>query len=147
MSGIRMTEDQYLAIIARRNAAPSIVEMRDNPQAKQPKQKYRNTKVEDQGVKFDSKAEHRRWVYLVDQQKKKVIKNLRRQVTYELIPKQARPSGGYERATNYIADMVYEDHEGRVVVEDVKGHATPEYRLKRKLMLWVHGIEVKEIRS
>ncbi len=46
-----------------------------------------------------------------------------------------------------LADFVYVDANGRQVVEDVKGAVTPEFRLKRKLMLWRHGIEVKEVRS
>ena len=30
------------------------------------------------------------------------------------------------------------------MVEDVKGMKTREYILKRKLMLWVYGIKIKE---
>jgi hypothetical protein len=33
--------------------------------------------------------------------------------------------------------------DSKTVVEDVKGASTPEYRIKRKLLLQVHGIEVK----
>ena len=45
----------------------------------------------------------------------------------------------------YIADFRYVDHEGNVVVEDTKGVKTPVYILKRKLMLRVHGIRVREV--
>ncbi len=66
---------------------------------------------------------------------------------FVLIPRLTRPSGGVERETAYLADFVYLDEAGHRVVEDVKGAATPEYRLKRKLMLHVHGIEIREIKA
>jgi hypothetical protein len=68
-------------------------------------------------------------------------------VPFVLIPAQVSPSGKKERPTLYLADFVYLDATGAQVVEDVKGAVTPEFRLKRKLMLHVHGIEVKEVRS
>ena len=46
---------------------------------------------------------------------------------------------------NYIADFVYEDaRTGETVVEDVKGIRTKEYIIKRKLMMYVHGIKILE---
>jgi hypothetical protein len=33
---------------------------------------------------------------------------------------------------------------GKLVVEDVKGVKTEVYKIKKKLMLWVHGIRIKE---
>lgn len=50
-----------------------------------------------------------------------------------------------ERRCEYVADFVYRDRQGRLVVEDVKGVRTKEYIIKKKLMLWVYGIEVKEV--
>jgi len=48
---------------------------------------------------------------------------------------------------DYMADFAYYDIEqDRPVVEDVKGHATEVYRLKKKLMLACHGIAVDEVR-
>ena len=79
--------------------------------------------------------------------KAKEIQNLRRQVSYEIIPAQISPSGKKERPTKYLADFVYETKDGKTIVEDVKGAVTPEYRLKRKLLLHVHGIEIMEIKS
>ena len=61
------------------------------------------------------------------------------QTPYELIPKQ---SG--ERACKYIADFVYIEN-GKQIVEDTKGVKTPLYVVKRKLMLWVHGIKIREV--
>ena len=40
-------------------------------------------------------------------------------------------------------DFVYQE-DGHTVVEDCKGFRTPEYRIKKKLMLWVHGIKIRE---
>lgn len=48
---------------------------------------------------------------------------------------------------HYIADFAYVDVEtAERRVEDVKGFATAEYRLKKALMLAVHGIEIQEVR-
>jgi hypothetical protein len=49
-----------------------------------------------------------------------------------------------ERACAYVADFVYTEN-GKKIVEDTKGFKTKDYIIKRKLMLWVHGIRVKEI--
>jgi hypothetical protein len=68
------------------------------------------------------------------------ISKLREQVKYELIPKQAG-----ERAVTYTADFVYRDLEGNLVVEDSKGYRTQQYVIRRKLMLWVHGIRIREV--
>lgn len=89
---------------------------------------------------FASKREAKRAVELQLLEKAGEIRNLRMQVKYEIIPKQDG-----ERAAHYIADFVYERTSYHVVVEDVKGFRTPEYVLKRKLMLLVHGIRIQEI--
>lgn len=149
MKPVNLTPAEARDLVARRGQGRTITAMRDTPaQRDTEKRKYRNVKITtNNGETFDSKAEHRRWVYLVEQQKAGEIKGLQRQVSFELIPAQLAPSGKKERATCYVADFVYRDREGRRVVEDVKGAVTPEYRLKRKLMLWQHGVEVQEIRS
>lgn len=147
---MRMTADELVNLRARAAGRPSVVQMRDAPAEKTRRdgQKYGNTRVDTaDGLRFDSKAEHRRWIYLRHLEAKGEIGDLRRQVPFELIPATPKPSGGKERACTYVADFVYIDDMGEEVVEDVKGAVTPEFRLKRKLMLHVHGIEVKEIRS
>lgn len=68
------------------------------------------------------------------------ISGLEFQVKYELIPKQDG-----ERACHYICDFRYRDAAGNLVVEDSKGFKTPDYIIKRKLMLKVHGIKVQEV--
>lgn len=145
---ILRTRAELLDLRRRTADRPTAKAMRDAPVERQKRgQKYGNTKVKDGDQVFDSKAEHRRWQYLVLLQRAGEITELRRQVPFELISGQARPSGGRERPTVYIADFVYRAKDGKFVVEDVKGAVTPEFRLKRKLMLWRHGIEIKEIRS
>ena len=102
--------------------------------------KYNNTKIRVDGRLFDSKAESARWQELQLLERAGEIKELERQVEYELIPKQKG-----ERAVKYIADFRYVDHDGKTVVEDTKGVKTPVYILKRKLLLWVHGIRIREV--
>jgi len=45
----------------------------------------------------------------------------------------------------YIGDFLYYDHDKKeVILEDVKGVKTPVYKLKKKLMKAIHGIEIFE---
>lgn len=51
------------------------------------------------------------------------------------------------KVADYFGDFRYTDCEtGRVVVEDVKGMATDVYKLKRRLVLAIHNVDVQEIR-
>jgi hypothetical protein len=126
---------------------PSLLEWRDAPREKSHR-KYANEPTTVDGLRFDSRAEAKRWFDLLWRVKAGEIADLERQVRYVLIPKQARPSGGVERECAYIADFTYLDKRtGRSVCEDVKGCATPEFRIKRKLLLLVHGIELVEVKS
>ncbi|MGN1353554.1 MAG: DUF1064 domain-containing protein [Alloprevotella sp.] len=94
---------------------------------------------------YASRKEHRRANELRLMQQAGIIKNLREQVPYELIPSQYGADGKVlERACNYIADFVYNDKDGNTIVEDTKGMRTDVYRIKRKLMLHVHGIRIIE---
>lgn len=95
---------------------------------------------------YDSKKEYRRACLLKALLRSGEISDLHQQVKYVLIPTQRDPSGKLiERECSYYADFVYRDKEGNLVVEDAKGMRTPEYKLKKKLMLHVHGIQIKEI--
>lgn len=103
--------------------------------------KYHNQKTKTiDGITHDSKKEAARWSELLMLQRAGEIANLRRQVTFELIPKQEG-----ERACNYIADFVYTDKLGKTIVEDAKGVRTDVYKIKRKLMLWRYDIRIKEV--
>jgi len=147
-NALRLTQDQLTNLQARIAGRATLNEMRDSPtERKKRDSKYGNTQVTDAGIKFDSKAEHKRWQYLVMLEKAKEIKDLKLQVPFVLIPAQVRPSGGIERAMTYIADFAYLTRAGAYVVEDVKGVSTDTWIIKRKLMLFVFGIEVMEIKS
>lgn len=106
--------------------------------------KYFNEPTEVDGIRFDSKAEARRYEILKNMEALGYIKNLRRQVSYELIPKLKGRKKTY-RATTYVADFVYELG-GETIVEDVKGYMTEVYKLKKKLMLERHNIEITEVK-
>ena len=112
--------------------------------------KYRNKRTSG----FDSKKESKRYQELLLMERAGVISDLKRQVPFQLIPPQREQDtigkrGGLhkgaliERAVTYFADFVYEQ-DGKTVVEDTKGLRTADYIIKRKLMLWVHGIRIKE---
>ena len=93
-----------------------------------------------------SKKEHNRAAELRLWQRAGVISDLREQVPFVLIPSQRGDDGHViEHACRYIADFVYTDRDGKTVVEDTKGVRTKDYIIKRKLMLFVHGIRIREI--
>lgn len=102
----------------------------------QVKLKYHNRKTEYEGIEFASQKEATRWAELRLLENAMQIRNLRRQVHYDLVVNGIRVCG-------YIADFVYDDFK-KVVVEDVKGYCTREYKLKRKLMKACHGVEILE---
>lgn len=141
---MKMTEAEFKAL--GRPMTPA--ECRDNPMKKSA-QKYSNHHVVDaDGQKFDSKAEHKYWMHLKLRERAKEIFNLERQVVYVLAPAVAI-AGRKRPPLRYIADMRWNEgsKSGKLVVADVKGAVTPEYRIKRHLMASVHGIEILEIRA
>lgn len=112
--------------------------------------KYRNRKVEVDGMVFDSQKEYRRWRELQFLEKAGEIYQLQRQVTFVLIPIQKDEITGkvIEREAKYIADFSYRRmSDQRLVVEDVKSEATKTdlYRLKKKLLLYRYGIIIQEV--
>lgn len=121
--------------------------------------KYGNKKITVDGVTFDSRKEYLRWCELCLLEKAGQIADLQRQVKYELIPAQYEEYERYstktgkrlknglrcvEKECSYIADFVYRQ-DGQTVVEDTKGYKTEAYIIKRKLMLYIHGIRIHEI--
>lgn len=105
--------------------------------------KYKNIRYKG----FHSKKEYSRSNELKLLEKAGVISHLQEQVVYELIPSQYRIVNGkkkcVERAMKYIADFQYVEN-GETVVEDVKGFRTEVYKMKKKLMLFIHDIQIKE---
>ena len=124
--------------------------------------KYGNVKRRTaDGILHDSSKEARRWTELKLLERAGIITHLQRQVEYILIPKQEErykrisPKTGkrlkdgvrtLEHECCYVADFVYNDAKtGELIVEDTKGVKTKDYIIKRKLMLWIYNIRVKEI--
>lgn len=93
---------------------------------------------------FDSLKEYRRYCELRLLERANAITDLQRQVKYELIPSQRINGKVVERACTYVADFVYQK-DGETIVEDTKGFRTKDYIIKRKLLLYFHGIQIKEI--
>ena len=119
--------------------------------------KYGAKKITQNGITFDSKREAKRYGELLLLERAGAITELQRQVEFVLIPAQREPDtigkrGGVikgkviEHKCSYVADFVYKE-DGKLVVEDVKSPITKtkDYVIKRKLMLWVHNIRIKEV--
>lgn len=117
--------------------------------------KYHSKKITLNGITYDSKKEAKRHQELLLLERSGAISDLKRQVEFELIPAQREPDrvgvrGGIikgktiEHAVKYVADFVYAEG-GKTVVEDTKGVKTKDYIIKRKLMLYIHGIRIKEV--
>ena len=131
--------------------------------------KYGNSKIKNAYGTFDSQLEFTRFVFLSNRQKEGEISGLRRQVEYLLIPAQYGTEIRHlktkdkevrvllERPCSYIADFVYERN-GKTIVEDCKGEdkkykgkrfstQTADFKIKKKLMLYIHNIQIKIISS
>lgn len=100
--------------------------------------KYHNEKTKVGNLTFDSKHEADRWFALRLLERGGIIKNLERQVRFEIVPKSE-----HGRALYYVADFVYEEN-GNKVIEDAKGVKTDVYRLKKRLVAEKYGIVIKE---
>ena len=110
--------------------------------------KYHNRVLSTPDGKFDSIREYSRWQELKLMQKAGEIYDLQRQVPFVLIPTQKDELTGkvLERECKYIADFTYRDIKtGRLTVEDAKGCRTELYRMKKKLLLYRHGLQIREV--
>ena len=131
--------------------------------------KYGNKKIKNAFGTYDSELEYARFIFLSNRQKEGEISGLRRQVEYLLIPAQYGTEIRHlktkdkevrvllERPCSYIADFVYERN-GETIVEDCKGEdkkykgkrfstETAAFKIKKKLMLYIHNIQIKIISS
>lgn len=135
MKSFRPTEEQ-LQQIQKRLAGHVRTHVMGGSQPNQPS-KYRNKKTVVDGITFDSQREANRWQELTLMQKAGEITELERQVRYPI-----RVNG--HEVCCYISDATYRK-DGKLVVEDAKGHRTRDYILKRKLMKAALGIEVIEV--
>jgi hypothetical protein len=95
-------------------------------------------------IRFSSKREAKRYVALAQMLRAGVIRDLRRQVPFELQAR--RPDGLMQNVVSYRADFVYFDVDrGHEIVEDSKGFPTPEYELKKKWFAVQFGREIQEV--
>ena len=110
--------------------------------------KFNATKVEKDGMRFDSQKEFKRYIELTAQMQRGEISELQCQVKFELAPKvkiagekRAKP------ALRYFADFTYLCN-GKLIVEDVKSAVTRKlasFRNKKHLMKSVHDIDISEV--
>ena len=95
--------------------------------------KYRNTKTIVDNIKFDSKAEAKRYIELKLLERAGEISDLKLQPKFVLQDKYKNNKGQTVRAITYKADFSYMEN-GKLIVEDVKGMETKEFKLKKKLL-------------
>ncbi|MDO3663387.1 DUF1064 domain-containing protein [Acinetobacter higginsii] len=124
-----------------------ILKQCDKPKAAK-RNKFNAQKVELDGMTFDSKKEHKRYIQLKAMLQRGEINRLEHHTKFELAPKtklegekRAKP------AVRYFADFTYYIAD-KYIVEDVKSVATrklPSYRTKKHLMKTVQGIDIKEV--
>lgn len=123
--------------------------------------KFNNKKMETPDGVFDSKGEWQRWLFLREAEKNGKIFDLKRQIKFTLIPTQYRTETVQlktktkeiqrvaEREITYTADFVYFKEQGGfgLVVEDFKGFPNDRWPLKKAMMLYFHGIAVREVKK
>jgi len=104
--------------------------------------KYNNIKCYLNGLKFDSRLERRRYIYLINWQYSGTIHDLTMQTCFKL-------SGNDDKSwakRKYYADFTY-TYKGKLVIEDVKSSytaANPTFRAKKERMKEL-GFYVKEV--
>lgn len=101
--------------------------------------KYRAKPTQVDGIQFASKREARRYGEL------KMLARAGQIACLELQPSYVLTVGGVKVGV-YRADFRYRDvRSGALVVEDSKGFRTPVYRLKKKIVEALYGIEISEV--
>ena len=105
--------------------------------------KYRNKKVDIDGIIFDSIAESRRYLILKQMEIAGDITHLRLQPKFDYMAENSK-----KKLFTYKADFDYCTDDGQYVVEDVKSKATaklPVFRLKKKLIEDRFNVKITEI--
>lgn len=150
---LRFTQDDFKVLQAKKhiNAGVNVeIKQPENEQTEKTtssrKSKYNNKKIDD----FDSLREKKFYDELLllqtAQDDDVRVIDIQRQVKFELIPEQYDENGNIiEKSCSYIADFVVTRASGKVEVFDVKGVRTSTYIIKRKLMLFLKGIQIIEV--
>ena len=133
---LRWTDDELASYKLRR--AQAVEDGKVYQRSLRPKYGNRRTRVGSRV--FASKAEARRYLALSALQEAGAITELKCQVPFPIVV-------GGELVCRYVSDFTYLDGTGKLVVEDVKGMPTPIYKLKRKLMSAVLGLDVVEVKK
>lgn len=151
--------------IARKLAAQNLAkQIQAEVQEEKKRSKYNNQPTERGQIKFDSKAEARRYDELMLMLKAGKIRDLRLQPQFTLQEAYTTPDGERVRAIIYRADFSYEAEEceclvgdygkrttkslgWHLVVEDVKSKPTKTkvYAMKKKMLRDKFGITITEI--
>lgn len=120
-------------------------------------ERYNHTTVEVDGLKFDSKKEYQRYLFLKDAEDKGLITDLRTQVKFELIPavteeyvehlktKDKIKTRTLQLAITWTADFVYLKN-GEEVIEDVKPSKfllSDRFVIKEKLFFWKYRKRIR----
>jgi hypothetical protein len=146
-SGLRWTTEmleEFQRRSQRSSAQPAPAVEDDAPAPS----KYRNKKIEVDGIVFDSRKEARVWFELVARQAAGEISDLRRQVYFELAPPvKLDGEAKMKPALRYQADFTFIEN-GHLVVCDCKSAITrrnPVFRIKKHLMIAVLGLQIREV--
>lgn len=112
--------------------------------------KYHNKKTEYNGFLYDS-AREAAYAKQLDDRTRVVdiadrVSSWERQVPFVLQPAFVDAAGTKHRAITYYADFVVHYTNGTTEIVDVKSEATKTdvYNMKKKMMLYVHGIHIQE---
>ena len=152
---LRYSQDEYQALqsrihasLQRKAAVPVKTEPQGKAAAKQGgrRNKYGAQATEISGIRFDSKAEAKRYIILKAMEQAGEISSLKLQTEFQIFPAQ-NIDGHKIRPCFYRCDFEYIDSNGKRVVEDVKSGPTKtaEYKIKAKAVAFFHGIIIREV--
>ena len=120
--------------------------------------RFKPKPIETEYGHFDSRSEYERYLVLLDMERNGAITDLKRQVTYELLPQQTKVVRKalktkvkevvkvVEQDMKYTCDFTYYDKDGEFIAEEFKGNKyciDEGVRIKKKLLYYMHGIELK----
>lgn len=99
--------------------------------------KYNNRQTTVDGIPFDSRHEATQYLALKAREQMGEITDLELQVKFPIVV-------NGQKVCAYIADFVYRER-GQKVIADAKGVKTAVYRLKKKLVKAVYGLDIVEL--